>query len=87
LRVWHAINGFEKLPWLGFEGHGGSTHTIAITSDNRYAISGTEDRTIIVWDLQTGKPIRTIRIPGGHGGPVGAVAVIPDECQTIFWLR
>lgn len=39
------------------EGHTGSVHEVVITEDGRTAISVSEDRSLIVWDLET----RTIR--------------------------
>jgi WD40 repeat protein len=46
-----------------------------MTPDGRYAISASRDRTLKVWELETGREVRTL---AGHAAGVRAVAVIPD---------
>jgi WD40 repeat protein len=48
--------------------------------DGRWAVTGSDDKTIRVWSLADGAPVRTIRLPAGPGnvGKVFAVAISPD---------
>jgi WD40 repeat protein len=55
-------------------GHSSSVTAVAITPDGK-VISGSEDKTLKVWDLQTGTELLTLT---GHSGYVTAVAVTPD---------
>ncbi len=80
----------EERPWLRplepslipadspllrtLEGHSGRVNAVAVTSDGRTALSGSEDRTLRVWSLAIAEawPLE------GHTGGVNAVAVTPD---------
>ena len=48
---------------------------VAITSDGRYAVSGSYDRTLRLWDLESKQALRTLE---GHSDSVRAVAITPD---------
>jgi len=48
---------------------------LGIAPDGRYVISGSEDRTLMVWDLHTGG--EALRL-AGHGARINSVAVSPD---------
>jgi hypothetical protein len=61
-------------------GHTDWVSAVAVTPDGRRAISGSRDRTLIVWDLERGAEERTL---GGHTGGVNAVAVTPDGRRAI----
>ncbi len=54
-----------------FAGHGASILCIAVSSDGKRAVSGSEDRTARLWDVETGRELRRFE---GHTGPVSAVA-------------
>ena len=60
-----------------FSGHNGAVNTVAITPDDQLIISGSgsSDKNLIVWDLETGAIIHTL---AGHNSAVNAVAVTPD---------
>jgi WD40 repeat protein len=55
-------------------GHGGMVTALAVLPDGRLA-SGSDDRTIKLWDLATGQLKATL---AGHCGSVRALAVLPD---------
>ena len=56
------------------EGHSAGVRAVAVTADGRTAVSGSDDKTVRVWDLASGQA-RTLE---GHGGVVNAVAVTAD---------
>jgi WD40 repeat protein len=57
------------------EGHRDAINAVAVTPDGRRAVSGSIDRTLRLWDLETGQ---TLRMLEGHTDSVRAVAVTPD---------
>jgi WD40 repeat protein/serine/threonine protein kinase len=63
-----------------FNGHTAWVHCVALTSDGRFAVSGSWDCTLRVWDLQLGQSVRTLE---GHRGWVNAVAITPDDSRAI----
>ena len=46
------------------EGHGDGVRAVAVTPDGRRAVSGSDDRTLKVWDLEQGALLATLE---GHG--------------------
>jgi len=52
--VWDIQKG-EEIRTL--KGHTGSVWSVSISPDGRYAISGSEDNTIKVWDMEKGQLI------------------------------
>jgi WD40 repeat protein len=56
-------------------GHQAAVTSVAVTPDGRYVVSGSEDQTVRVWELATGKEVRRLT---GHLGDVESVAVTPD---------
>jgi WD40 repeat protein len=63
-----------------FKGHTAWVHSVALTPDGRWAVSGSWDCTLRVWDLQHGQSVRILE---GHTGWVNAVAVTPDGSRAI----
>ncbi|MGO9171026.1 MAG: PDZ domain-containing protein [Rhodomicrobium sp.] len=68
------------LPMLDTGGHMATIRGIAFTPDGRQLVSASEDKTIRVWDLASGKTVRTIRGEStpGPAGKVYAMALSPD---------
>ncbi|MGB8736265.1 MAG: PDZ domain-containing protein, partial [Rhodomicrobium sp.] len=68
------------LPMLDTGGHMAKIQSIAFTPDGRQLVSASEDKTIRVWDLASGKTVRTIRGESapGDAGKVYAMALSPD---------
>jgi len=63
-------------PLLLFTEHKGHVTSVAISRDGNYAVSGSGDKSIKIWELKTGKVLRTL---SGHEGSVYFVAISPDE--------
>ena len=60
---------------LTLTGHTQGIHSVAISPDGQTLVSGSEDKTIKVWELSTGKLVYTLT---GHEDGVRSVAISPD---------
>ena len=74
----------EPLTWRGFlawteartiAGHSATIRTVAISPDGKTLATGSEDKTVKLWNLDTGELIDTI---AGHSDPIKSVAFSPD---------
>ena len=63
-----------------FQGHTNSVDAVTVTTDGRKAISGSQDNTLKVWDLETSEELRTLK---GHTNWVSAVAVTSDGRKAV----
>ena len=87
IKVWNLHTGElirtigEHLWWVNSaDGHSHNVvKTVAISPDGQTFVSGSDDGTIRVWNLHTGKLIRTL---AGHSNSVYCVAISPDG-QTL----
>jgi WD40 repeat protein len=61
-------------------GHTGVVRKVFFTPDARQIVTVSLDKTVRVWDAQTGEPLRTLRLPVGPGseGALAAAALSPD---------
>jgi WD40 repeat protein len=58
----------------------GPCMNVAISPDGRRLATGGEEYTVILWDVQTGKVLRTLR---GHNGDIYAVDFSPDDGRLV----
>ena len=79
--VWAAAetppSRLEIIPQLG---HSQALSSIAITPDSRFLASGSVDATIKLWDLVTGRLVRTFE---GHRSTVTSIVATPDGRHLI----
>jgi WD40 repeat protein len=61
-------------------GHFARVNTVTVSSNGKIAISGSNDSSIRVWDLESGREVRILR---GHNDPVSAVALASD-CKKVI---
>ena len=66
LKLWEGSTG---------EGHRSEVLSVAFSPDGRYALSGSRDKTLKLWEVATGRLIRTFE---GHSKWVSSVAFSPD---------
>jgi WD40 repeat protein len=65
---------------ISTEMHTATIRSIAADAENRYLVTSSEDKTVKVWELYTGRLLSTLRPPIGAGseGKISAVAITPD---------
>ena len=61
-------------------GHESEVMACAVTSDGRRVVSASRDKTLRVWELETGRELATLR---GHTSQVRACAVMPDGRRVV----
>jgi WD40 repeat protein len=57
------------------EGHTSAVKCLAISPDGSLLVSGSDDQTIKVWDIATGRLLRTLT---GHTSSINALVISPD---------
>jgi WD40 repeat protein len=75
IKIWDLTLIQKKFKSKSIIKHGSSVQALAITPDGKQAISGDGNGTIIIWDIDSQKPIETL--PGGYNG-IKSIAVTPD---------
>jgi len=60
-------------------GHEGWVRAVAISPDNRWLVTGSEDKTARLWDLSAKDPAANPLVLRGHYYAVNAVAISPDN--------
>ena len=54
-------------------GHSESVNSVAISSDNKYIVSGSGDKTIKIWNLESGQEIKTLN---GHSSATEVTSLL-----------
>jgi WD40 repeat protein len=62
------------------EGHPGRVRDLAFSADERFLASASDDGTVHVWEVRTGRLRHTLR---GHTGHVYAVLFMPDDKRLV----
>ena len=77
------VNAFADKPILTIDtgGHKAKINDVMFTSDGKYLVSASNDKTIRVWDTSTGGIVRVLRGQTGKGeeGSIFAAALSPDD--------
>ena len=60
-------------------GHDYAVRAVAISPDNRWVVTGSEDKTARLWDLRAKDPAANPVVLRGHEWPVSAVAISADS--------
>jgi WD40 repeat protein len=60
-------------------GHESPVSAVAISPDNHWVVTGSDDRTARLWDLSAKDPAANPVILRGHKSGVSAVAISPDN--------
>jgi WD40 repeat protein len=63
-----------------FIGHKDAVGAVALSPDGRFALSGSADETVRLWDVETGKELRLFK---GHSVAVDSVAFSPDGRRAL----
>jgi WD40 repeat protein/serine/threonine protein kinase len=72
---WHYLHRLCHSNLLTLKGHTDRVTSVVYSRDGKRLASGSEDKTVKVWDVQTGQELLTFR---GHTGGVWYVAFSPD---------
>lgn len=65
-------------------GHSQPIQDLALSTNGKYAITGSWDSTMRLWDLEAGSSLRTFK---GHTSDVNSVALSPDNRQIVSGSR
>jgi WD40 repeat protein len=65
---------------LTYSGHTSEVTSVAFSPDGLTALSGSQDKTLKLWDVATGRNLRTFY---GHAGGVCSVAYTPDSRMAL----
>jgi ferric-dicitrate binding protein FerR (iron transport regulator)/tricorn protease-like protein len=66
---------WEKKGFVALTEHKGWVRSVAFTPDGEYLLTGSADKTANMWEVATGKLVRTF---GMHGDAINSVAVSPN---------
>ncbi len=69
-----------RLVLTSHEMHSAPINQVAVDANNRFLITASDDKSIRLWELSTGRHLKTLTPPSGPGdlGKINALAVSPD---------
>ena len=70
----------ERTPCIVLEGHAAAVCSVRFSSDGKFLLSGGNDNTVRLWDVETGKLLKTVR---GHAGWVRSCVFSSDSQQVL----
>jgi len=88
-QLWEAAGHNSHIPT--FEGHGGYVTSVCLSADGRRALTGSEDKTLRLWDVATCQCLRAFE---GHSQTVSSVSLSRDgrwalsgshDCTLRLW--
>ncbi|KAI8521799.1 PREDICTED: guanine nucleotide-binding protein subunit beta-2-like 1 [Branchiostoma belcheri] len=86
IQVWKLTRDENNygIPFKSLRGHNHFVSDVVISSDGQFALSGSWDHTLRLWDLNTGNTTRRFV---GHGNDVLSVAFSADNRQIVSGSR
>jgi WD40 repeat protein len=75
LQLWDLAIQEETLASRSFQAHTERVSGCAVAPDGSFVVSASDDKTLKLWDPDSGEELRTLQ---GHDGPVLDCAVAPD---------
>jgi len=76
-----AVSAQQDTAWLlSLQGHTGAVASVCLLPDGRRGLSGAADRTLILWDLDSGQALRSFK---GHASRVRSVSVSADSRRAL----
>src|SRR5437899_2932345 len=75
-----SVRAESPLELVEQTGHTGSIESVAVSADGRHALTGSVDRTAILWDAATGQMLRTF---AGQTKSVRSVALSGDSKRVL----
>src|SRR5262245_19920261 len=79
IHVWD-VRGAQPVAIGGFAGHRDAVHSVAFSRDGTKLLTASHDRTARLWDVSTGKEIRTFV---GHSWWLWSADFSPDERRVV----
>lgn len=76
----------EPMLMLNTGMHNGEINAMAVDSSDTYLVTGSQDKTVLVWSLKENELHRQLHFPKGEGaqGIIKAVAISPDGNTVVF---
>ena len=65
---------------LDFPGHSGAVNCVSLSTDNHLMVSGSDDKTIRIWNTSTSKCYKVL---SGHKGVIAAVSMTADNKTVV----